>query len=351
MRGIGAGGGRADADRGGLAARRRPISRAMKFAIAAAALVAVAAAVVGGFEYRLYSRHFETTDDAFIDGTISQVAAQAAGRVQAVLVRDNQHVKAGDVLIEIDPRESEIRLEQAHARRTQAVAEVALRHAQVRRAEAEVLVAQANADQAERDLHRYRKVDRKAITGQQLDNANAEAAIAKAKLKTAEQAVAEANAQVSAADASVTLADVAIKDAELQLSYTKVVAPISGYVTRRTVEVGNVIAVGQPLLAVVSDDLWVIANFKETQLDHIRVGQPVRLSIDAFPDADLTGHVDSLQRGTGSKFSSLPAENATGNFVKVVQRVPVKIVFDNVKARDRFPLAPGMSVDPSVRVR
>ncbi len=154
-----------------------------------------------------------------------------------------------------------------------------------------------------------------------------------------------------AAQATIEQDDVEISNARLQLSYCKITAPIAGKITRRTVEVGNVVSAGEPLLAVVSNDLWVTANYKETQLDHMRVGQKVRIEIDSFPDVVFKGHVDSFQKGSGSVFSTLPAENATGNFVKVVQRVPVKILFDDTDKRDRYPLAPGMSVDPRVTVR
>ncbi|MCX7011396.1 MAG: HlyD family secretion protein, partial [Candidatus Sumerlaeota bacterium] len=175
----------------------------------------------------------------------------------------------------------------------------------------------------------------------------------------APEQIAVSAAQLEVANADVEQARATVKEAELNLSYTQIRAPRAGYVTRRAVENGNFVQIGQPLMALVTDDLWVVANFKETELTHMRPGQPVAIHVDAFPDQDFHGHVDSIQAGTGSRFSLLPPENATGNFVKVVQRVPVKIVFDELPDRPRTRLvldpeprlAPGMSVVPEVKVR
>ncbi|HEX7686311.1 MAG TPA: HlyD family efflux transporter periplasmic adaptor subunit, partial [Burkholderiaceae bacterium] len=156
----------------------------------------------------------------------------------------------------------------------------------------------------------------------------------------------QANVEVAAAQ--VATAQAALKAADIQLGYTHVRAPISGRVAKRSVDVGNVVAIGQPLLAIVSDDLWVTANYKETQLKKMRLHQPVTIEVDAVPGVKFAGHVDSLQRATGAYFSMLPSENATGNYVKVTQRVPVKIVFDHPEDLKRYPIGPGMSVKPSV---
>jgi membrane fusion protein (multidrug efflux system) len=312
----------------------------------------------------LQGRHFESTDDAFIDGHVSQVAPQIAGRVSALLVADNQSVQAGQELLTIDPRDMQVRLDQALAGRAQAVAQAAqaratlgIRRADLAQAQAQVTVAQADLYQAQHDLARYQAINPRAITRQLLDNATAAQRSSTAKLEASRQAVAGMQAQIVAAEAAVDAAvaavhtgDANIADARLQLSYTHVLAPAAGRVTRRTVEVGNYVSPGQAMLAIVQPGLWVTANFKETQLTDMRPGQPVHFHIDAFPDADLTGHVDSFQSGTGSIFSSLPAENATGNYVKVVQRLPVKLFFDGADAA-RLPLAPGMSVTPRVTVR
>jgi membrane fusion protein (multidrug efflux system) len=314
-----------------------------------------------GAWYWLSVRGTESTDDAAIDGHVSQVAPQIGGRVVALLVDDNQLVKAGDALVNIDPRDYQVRLDQALAQRAQAAAELAqakatlgVRRADVGQAEANIRVTQSDQLQAQQDYTRYRSINQRAITRQQLDNAAAALRGAQARVEANKHAadslraqLAVAEAQLAAAEAALHTDDANVENARLQLSYTHVVAPAPGRVTRRTVEVGNYVNPGQALLAIVQPGLWVTANFKETQLTHMRPGQPVRIRVDAFPDARLTGHVDSLQAGTGAVFSALPSENATGNYVKVVQRLPVKILFDGDQAQN-LPLAPGMSVEPRV---
>jgi membrane fusion protein (multidrug efflux system) len=220
-----------------------------------------------------------------------------------------------------------------------------------------VQVAQADLTQARQDLERFSGTDPAAITRQQLEQSQATTKSSLARLDSAKQAVRAAEAQVAsqktkieAAQASVRQNQADVDNAKLQLSYTEVLAPQAGRVTRRTVNLGNYVTPGQALVAVVPDDMWVTANFKETQLIHMKVGQPVDVTVDAYPDTVLHAHVQSLQRGTGSVFSSLPAENATGNYVKVVQRLPVKIVFDGEDWR-HLSLAPGLSVSPRVTVR
>jgi membrane fusion protein (multidrug efflux system) len=337
----------------------------LRRALVGTALVALGLGVIaGGAEWWLAARHFESTDDAFIDADQSQIAAQISGKVVELLVGDNQHVEAGQVLLTIDPRDYQVRLEQVRAQQANAAAQAEearaqklLQQAQLAQEEAQVRVAEADQEQASRDLARYRAIDPAAITRQQLDQSVAAAKSAVARLDSARQAVLGGQAQIEtqqakidAADAGLRQADADVHNAELQLSYTKVAAPQAGRVTRRTVSLGNYLSPGQAVLAIVPDEMWVTANFKETQLTHMRSGQPVEITVDAFPDQVLHGHVDSIQRGTGAVFSSLPAENATGNYVKVVQRVPVKVEFDGDAWR-KLPLAPGLSVTPVVTVR
>jgi membrane fusion protein (multidrug efflux system) len=319
---------------------------------------------VGCVFYWLDARHYESTDDAFIDGHVSQVAAQIGGRVTELKVQDNQLVAAGQILAELDPRDWQVKLDQAQAQRAQAAAELqqaeatlAVRQADIDQADATARVSAADLTQQQQDLARYSAINPRAITRQTLDAASATTRAAAARLEANKHAAAgmraqlvAARAQIEAEQAALRTADANIANAELQLSYTHIVAPAAGRVTKRTVELGNYVNAGQSLLAVVRPDLWVTANFKETQLTDMHPGQSVRLDVDAFPDAKLTGHVDSLQSGTGSMFSALPAENATGNYVKVVQRLPVKIVFDGDDWKKLF-LAPGMSVTPRVTVR
>lgn len=331
-------------------------------------LAVLAALVIAGTLYWLHARHFENTDDAFIDGHMSQISAQIGARVTSIAVEDNQMVRAGQLLLELDPRDSRIRLDQARAQRAQAAAQldqaragILLQKANLDQSEAQVRVAEAELGQQQTDLARYRAIDPKAITRQQLDTASAQTRSAAARLDASRQAVQGARAQVEAqkaqveaAEANLQVADVAIANAGLQLTYATVTAPQDGRVTRRTVALGNYVNPGQALLAIVPTRLWVTANFKETQLADMKPGQPVRVRVDACPGIDIAAKVDSFQSGTGAVFSSLPAENATGNYVKVVQRVPVKIVFDKPTddaGIEECRIAPGLSVAPRVTVR
>ena len=329
------------------------------------AIVVILALVIAAFLFWRHSRKHESTDDAFIDGQASRIAAQAPGRVTRLYITDNEEVKAGQPLLEIDASDIQARVDQARA-------QVATAESQIAQAEAQVDVARANANQSEasvrqaeadatrtaQDLIRFQRVDPDAVSRRQADTALADARSARARLDAARSAARGANAQIKSALAQVQVARAGIDTArasqsaaDLQLSYAHVVAPITGRVTRRSVDVGNVISVGQALLSIVSRDLWVTANYKETQLTEMRVGQVVNVTVDAFPDVNFTAHVDSIQRGTGGFFSLLPAENATGNYVKVVQRVPVKIVFDRPEDLTHYPIGPGMSVTPDVQLR
>jgi membrane fusion protein (multidrug efflux system) len=403
--------------------------------------LAAIAAVAGGLYY-LHSRHYESTDNAFIEGDVIQVSPRVAGQMLQVYVRDNQHVNRGDLIAEIDARDFEARAAESRARLidtaaradgaqsnllltstvtdavltqtgaaagaaqdqvqvlqagvAQAAAAIRAAEAAQRQAEAQQSAAQAEASRASEDAVRYRALYAKdEVSKQQLDRAEtqARAAVAaqeaashateaakahlsqaqaaqvstQAALRQAEKQVVQAQGRVSEAKSAprqmeVRHADVAslraqveqqrasVEQAELALSYTRIYAPESGYVTRKSVEPGDFVQPGQPLLALVSDRLWVVANFKETQLTLMRPGQPVTLKLDAFPQLRLRGHVESFQSGTGAAFSLLPAENATGNYVKVVQRVPVKIVLDEAPPAG-YRIGPGMSVEPEVKVR
>ena len=328
----------------------------------------LAVLIIGGVLYYLHARHYENTDDAFVDGHMSQVSAQVAARVVRLAFQDNERVRAGQILVALDTRDYQVKLDQARAQRAQAAAQVeqaraqvALQQANLDQALAQVRVSEADLGQQQTDLARYRAIDPKAITRQQLDTAGATTKSAGARLDASRQAVSGARAQIEAqkaqvvaAEANLAAADVTVANAELQLSYTNVIAPADGRVTKRTVEVGNYVNPGQSLLAVVPDDLWITANFKETQLADMRPGQEVRVRVDACAGQDIAAKVDSFQSGTGAVFSALPAENATGNYVKVVQRVPVKLVFDKPTPEGKIGecrLAPGLSVSPRVTVR
>jgi membrane fusion protein (multidrug efflux system) len=342
-------------------ATRSPARRWPRFVIGALVLLGVAA---GGTRYWLNARHFETTDDAAIDAYTTQISSRVAGQVTKLLFADNQHVEAGQTLLLIDPRDYQARLDQvrgqqasAEATLQQARAQVSVQQAAVDQAAANVRVAEAELVMARQDYERFQKIAPGAVTRQQVEAATATFHADEAKLEAGRQTVGGARAQVQAAQAQVQAAQAALtqaeantRAAELQLSYCTVAAPVAGIVTHRTVSAGNYVNPGQALFALVQDGRWVTANFKETQLAAIRPGQDVDLSVDAVPSVTFRGKVDSFQGGTGTAFSVLPSENATGNYVKIVQRLPVKIVFDDPRVKE-YPLAPGMSVVPSVRVR
>jgi membrane fusion protein (multidrug efflux system) len=414
-------------------------------------------AAILGIAYWLYARQFESTDDAFVQADITQVSPKVAAYVKKIYVDNNQPVHKGDLLVELDPTDLQVKLQQAQAQlesaksqrdvaqananlttRTTAASRQSAqsnlqsaqqnveqqrlasqaRQAQISQARAAANTAEANLRQAQAQVpgaranvqlaqveynRRLNLFNRGDISRQSLDQAQNALQNAQSQLNAAEQAVnaaqsrvneAEANtrtaqetyrqsvaqvgltqaqvgesqgrlqdanaapervevsqSQVGTAEAAIQAAEAAVEQAKLDLSYTKIYAPEDGKITRKTIEEGQLVQVGTPLMAISqSDDIWVVANFKETQLEYMQPGQHVDIEIDAYPNEAFKGHVESIQAGTGSQFSVLPAENATGNFVKVVQRVPVKIVFDEPSDKLQK-LVPGMSAEPTVKVR
>ncbi len=330
-----------------------------------------------GLGYLAQSLTHETTDNAFLDGDIISVAPKLSGNVTKVYVVENQTVKAGDPLVDIDPRDYEVQMQQRDAALATAESntklvkstfdmlrsEVDTADAKARDSDAEAVSDKAMADRAEADLKRAEDLFQKKITSQQeFDAAKAAADMARASYNAGQQKavsdrskVAEAKAQLEAgmqgvarAEAQTHEAEVNIQKARLDLTYTHLVAAVDGRVTRKSVQTGDYVEVGQRLMALVLNDVWVTANFKETQLRRIRVGQPVEITVDSVAGRTFTGKVDSIQAGSGARFSLLPAENAVGNYVKVVQRVPVKIVFDQSVNAEHV-LGPGMSVVPSIK--
>jgi membrane fusion protein (multidrug efflux system) len=329
-----------------------------------AGIATLAVGVATGIYYFEYVAPYESTDDAFIEAHVTPIAPQVAGRVAQLLVHDNQEVKAGDVLLQIDPSDFQTKLDQERAnlaasksRFEQANAQLTVDQAKVEQEKANVVAAQAEAKQAEADDKRYQAVGSFAISASQLDLAGTQARSAAAQVDAAQNKELAAEAQsaldkasIQTAAAEIQSSEAAVHQAELNLSYTQVKAPEAGYVTHRTVEAGAYVQTGQALLAIVPRQVWIVANFKETQLTDMRAGQPVEVTMDAYPQIKFKAHVDSIQSGTGPRFSLLPPENASGNYVKVVQRVPVKIVLDEVAANN-YVLGPGMSVVPEVRVK
>jgi membrane fusion protein, multidrug efflux system len=269
------------------------------------AIVVIAGLFWAGYYY-FYAVNQVTTDDAFVEGHFVLISPKISGHIVKVCVDDNQEIKAGDLLAEIDQRDYQTKAEMAQAN---------------------LDAARARAEQAEEDVRRYNKLTPNyEISKQEIERVLSQARVAKA-----------VSSQASAA----------LEQANLELSYTKIYAPAAGVITEKVAEAGAFVQPGQALLTIVTPQRWVVANLKETELKNIVPGARVSMVVDAYPDKIFYGRVDSIQRGTGAKFSLLPAENASGNYVKVVQRVPVKIVFDS-KPDPRYPLGLGMSVVPSI---
>ncbi|MGI8435548.1 MAG: HlyD family secretion protein [Chthoniobacterales bacterium] len=365
-----------DLDQPGLPPEKIPFlkRRPVVFAIAIVAIVVIVyvATVIA------HSLSHETTDDAFINAHIVSISPKIAGKVLAVHVRDNEFVKHGQPLLEIDPRDAEAvlaakqaALEVARAKKKNAEMAVEQSKAHVVTLQAGYAAAEANADAAAADTLKQRsdlKRNKELIAGgaiskqdfehSTIDTTAAEATLdskkkqleaARAYAEEAKKSEGSAVAQADASDAEVKEAEAALRQQELQLSYTKLTAPEDGRVTMKAVEPGDYVQIGQALMAIVPREIWVTANFKETQLTQMRPGQSVEIEVDASAVGKLHGHLDSIQAGSGARFSLLPPENATGNFVKVVQRVPVKIVFDEQPDVQQV-LGPGMSAVPDVAV-
>jgi membrane fusion protein, multidrug efflux system len=343
------------------------------------ATIALAVLLYWGLGYLAHSLTHEATDDAFVEGHVVAIAPKVSGHVSKVYVQDNQSTKKGDLLVEIEASDYEarvaqkrasIRTSEANLKAVLGVLELMAAKVETAKAIAKQAHSQADAsravfDRAQADFKRARDLIKAGtISAQDFDAAEAQAKQTAATLKADEEnaaaddsKVSEAKAQWTATQAGADLARAQVNQsqtdihlAELDLSYTKLVAPCDGRVTRKAVEPGSYVEIGQMLLAIVQPEFWVVANFKETQLAEMRPGQSAEIVIEAFPNKTLRGHVDSIQSGSGARFSLLPPENAVGNFVKVVQRVPVKIVFDE-PLESEGTVGPGMSARPSVHVK
>lgn len=334
-------------------------------------IVVVGVIVIGGVLYYLDARQYESTDDAFVDAHIVRISPTVAGTLKQVADVDNRHVAAGTLLAIIEPSGPKARVSEANANAKQAEAQFEQARAQVAAAEASRAEAAAQARaplaaaaKAQQDLARYealRRIDPAALAGQQLDAARAAARSTSADAVAARQQISSAAAnievarrQVAAARAVIEARQAAVRQANVTLGDNRLTAPVSGQVVNRQVNTGSYVGPGTQLMAIVPDHIWVTANFKETQLQRMKIGQPVKIKVDAYPDVEFTGHIDSVQRGAGQAFALLPPQNATGNYVKVVQRVPVRIEFDVKQGGPdprKYPLGPGMSVVPTVKVQ
>jgi membrane fusion protein (multidrug efflux system) len=320
------------------------------------------ASIAAGYLYWDNARHFESTDDAFIAARQFAIAPKVSGYITAVPVTDNEHVAAGDVIARIDNRDYRIALEQAQAQMAAAQASIenidaqtAVQQAQVAQSDAQVEQAQASLTFAQQQAARYDTLSRDGTgTVQNAQQWASQLHQQQAGLKTAQAALVAAGRQLAAlkaqrgsAEANLAQATAQRDQAELNLTYATVTAAQPGRVVNLSAAVGQYASSGTNLTMFVPDEIWVTANFKEIQLDGTRPGQPVTLHIDAYPERTIRGHVASVQPGSGTAFSLLPAENATGNYVKIVQRVPVKLVVDDPPTD--VALGPGMSVVPTVR--
>ncbi|MDE3177039.1 MAG: HlyD family secretion protein [Pseudomonadota bacterium] len=336
--------------------RRRPL-------LTVCLVVGTALAIGAGYLWWDASSHYESTDDAFIAARQSAIAPKITGYVKSVSVTDNQHVEAGDVIATLDDRDYQVALDSADAQLASAKAGLANAQAQLDVQNAQIEAARAQVDQAKAALafarqqaSRYRDLAQKGAGSvqnaqqysSQLDQQDAAVKSAEAAENVTERQLEALKAQLLNARANVSVARAQRDAAALNLSYATLRASEPGRIVNLTAAPGELAQPGADLAMFVPDEIWITANFKETQLDRMRPGQPVGVSIDAYPDRAWRGHVDSVQPGSGTAFSLLPAENATGNYVKVVQRVPVKVVLDGRPAD--VALGPGMSVEPSVRV-
>ena len=307
---------------------------------------AILAAAIG--IYFLYDvLGYESTDDAYVETTTVSVSPKVAGQIEKVYVKDNQPIKAGTVVAVIDQKDYEVRLAQAKAAYERALLNQNNAHANLNAANSEIELAQ-------KDVERYENLYKAgAVSKQTLDKAKTNLDSVKARLTVAEQAIFSSNPanNVKVADADLNVLKAQLDAAQLAYDYTEIKAPIDGTVSNKRVQVGMMVQPGTPLFTIVPENVWIVANFKETQLEKMKKEQPVDIKIDTYPHKIFKGKVESFQRATGAKSSLFPPENAVGSFVKIVQRIPVKIVFTEEIDPNEYAIIPGMSVVPKVRIR
>lgn len=320
--------------------------------------------IIFGIIGAVHSTYFQSTDDAFVEGRLISVAPRISGPVVKLLVNDNDEVKAGDLLVEIDPKDYEVKLQQAEAKLAQAKAQLNVTDSEIETNQSQLGAysedessAKSKMDFEKKDFKRYSDMYSHGIVSKQdYDNSKKDLEVAVANHKSAAEKTrsAQSNLKTSESKKEAVRADIRALEAEvekakLDLSYTKIYAPQSGMVTSRSVEAGNYLQVGQPLMQIVPKQVWIVANFKEIQLTNMKAGQLVSIRIDTYPNKRFRGEVQSIQRATGAKSSLFPPENAVGSYVKIVQRVPVKIVFK--EDISKYNIIPGMSVVPKVKVK
>ena len=314
--------------------------------------IVISGIAVFGIMHFLGSMAYVATDDAYIDGRIHAIAPKVAGTVQKVHVTDNQAVKKGDLLVEIDPADLAVKVREAEAALAAEEARLGESDAGIKGADAALAVQAAVLKQASFDKKRAGRLFAQGVFPQEkMEKADTGYDLAKAQFAAAEQGLSQQRAARRLQEALVATRKAALEASRLNLGYARIMAPADGVVTKKSAEDGNMVQPGQPLMALVAlDDVWVLANYKETQLEHVRAGQPVVIKVDTFPDRTFKGKVDSVMAGTGAAFSLFPPENALGNYVKIVQRIPVKILLDKDADPDHV-LRVGMSVVARIKVK
>ena len=320
--------------------------------------------IILGIVAAIHSTYFQSTDDAFVEGRLVSIAPRVAAPVVKLLVDDNQEVKTGDLLVELDPKDFEVALDQAEAKLAEAkaglniaVKQVDESSSKVNKSYEDITSASSKLDFAQKDFARYKDLYKDGIVSKQayersktaLEVAEAEFNAAQENSMASMHALDSNRAKTQADEALIKRLEAEVEQAKLNLQYTKIYAPQSGKIAARSVEKGNYVNIGQPLMNIVPEQVWVVANFKEIQLTHMKEGQSVRIKVDTYPGKRFKGHVESIQRATGAKSSLFPPENAVGSYVKIVQRVPVKILFD--EDISGYNIVPGMSVVPKVRIK
>ena len=322
--------------------------------------------LVTGIGYWLLERrHYETTDDAYLQSNIVLISPRVQGYVTQIAINDNQAVKQNDLLLTIDDRDYQVKVLQAKASVNEETAHIerlramkTSQHAHIETAGANIVAVQARREQIQKDLQRFNNlIDRGSAAKQLLDKAQSESKQAAAELRGSQASANAEHSQLAALDIEITETEARLQNAQalltlakIDLEHTQVKAPIDGIIGNRGVQLGQLVRPGVALASLVQNSkIWVEANFKETQLQHMRLGQPVTIKVDAYPDLELTGKVDSFSPASGSEFSILPEENATGNFTKIVRRVPLKIVFDS--SENIRLLRPGLSAEAKVKVK
>lgn len=308
-----------------------------------AIIIAAVILVLGGL-YINHASKFESTDDAYVESHLVQIAPKVSGEVVEIFIDDNQKIKEGDTVIKIDDTDYKVRLAQAEANYKKALLSQKVARANLSAVNSETALAK-------KDLERYQNLYKAgAVSKQELDRAQTkyDGIVAK-NLQATENIM--SNNYNKVVDADIKALKAIMDQAKLNLEYTTVKTLRSGTVTKKNVEKGAFVQMGQPLFAVASDEVWVVANFKENQVGKMKVGQSVEIKVDAYPNRTFKGRIDSIQRASGAKSSLFPPENAVGSFVKIVQRIPVKIVFEEKIDPNELNIVAGMSVIPKVRVK